>query len=175
MSEPNPPAQAHNPAPVELVVRDAEIGDLPTLKLWYSSPEARKFLYATPPDPTEFALYILKPHRFIVEKKTTGATVPVGTFSLEASGTNARVGVLIGDEHRGTGLFSLMVPLIEREAEALGIRVLSADIYSDNEAAIRGFGGAGFRKFLWFEKNIDLHGGIAPNEPPPCTTSPSSP
>ena len=80
---------------------------------------------------------------------------PIGTFALEISETNASVGVLISEDHRGMGYLGGIFPHIVETAKTLGIRVLSADIYSDNDAAIRGFENAGFRKFLWFEKNLE--------------------
>lgn len=138
------------------MARKAGQGDLPVLLEWYSTQDARRFLYAAPANPEEFASYILKPHRFMVCRRGAGASGgEVGTFSLGVNGETASVGVFISEEHRGRGYLPLIFPLIAAEARAVGARVLRADIYSDNVAALRGFGAIGFRKFAWFEKVLE--------------------
>lgn len=48
----------------------------------------------------------------------------------------------------------IVLGFAEKEAKSLGFNVLSVDIYSDNVAAIKAFASAGFREFIWYEKNI---------------------
>lgn len=130
--------------------RKAGPADIPILGEWYSDPGSSRQLYSAPDDETEFACYILQPHRFIV----TGDGTPVATFKIELQGSVAMLGILVAPEFRGLGVSKMALKLAEGEARALGHHSLSVDIYSDNEAAIAAFSSAGFREFVWYEKNI---------------------
>lgn len=140
----------------KLISRKAVLGDLAVLRAWYTDPETVKNMYLPPSDETEFALYILKPHRYMVED----GGVPIGTFSLEPHGMSAIVGVLMRPESRGQGKSKEVFGLIESAATTHGFRVLSADIYADNASGVSAFLGSGYRMFLWFEKNLDTHGKV---------------
>lgn len=131
-------------------VRKVELSDIPTLRKWYSDQESRHQLYAPPQSETEFAYYMLQPHRFIVLRSGE----PVATFRVEEQGTAAVLGMLVAPGWRGRGVGKIVLGFAEKEAKSLGFNVLSVDIYSDNVAAIKAFASAGFREFIWYEKNI---------------------
>jgi RimJ/RimL family protein N-acetyltransferase len=137
-----------------LISRKAVLSDLPLLRGWYSDPETVKNMYLPPSDETEFALYMLKPHRYMV----VDGGEQIGTFSLEPHGMSAIVGILMRPESRGQGKSKGVFGLIEAAAKSHGFRVLSADIYADNAPGVSAFLGGGYRMFLWFEKNLDSHG-----------------
>lgn len=120
------------------------------LKGWYSDSDSHRQLYSPPEDETLFAYYMLQPHRFMV----TAGTAPVATFRIEEQGTAAILGLLVAPSHRGLGLSSRVLILAEAAAKKLGFNVLSVDIYSDNKPALSAFASAGFREFVWYEKNI---------------------
>jgi len=44
---------------------------------------------------------------------------------------------------------------MKEEAKKMGVLTLRADVYSDNAPCIHLLGKAGFRRFVWFETNID--------------------
>lgn len=134
----------------EMDVRKVELSDIPMLRKWYSDQESRHQLYAPPQSETEFAYYMLQPHRFVVLRHKE----PVATFRIEEQGTAAVLGILVSPEWRGRGIGKVALDFAEREAKTLGFNVLSVDIYSDNVAAIKAFARAGFREFIWYEKNI---------------------
>ena len=134
----------------KLSFRKVAITDIPLLKGWYQDSESSKQLYATPEDDTEFAYYMSRPHRFVVETSEG----PVATFTLEPHGVSAVIGLLVNPTLRGKRLASKTLEFAEQAASELGFRVLSADIYSDNKAAIAAFNSSDFREFIWYEKNI---------------------
>jgi RimJ/RimL family protein N-acetyltransferase len=43
---------------------------------------------------------------------------------------------------------------LEIKAKEMGIATLRADVYSDNTPSIKALESAGFRPFVWLEKNI---------------------
>jgi RimJ/RimL family protein N-acetyltransferase len=133
-----------------LSIRKVELTDIPLLREWYSDEESRHQLYAPPQSETEFAYYMLQPHRFMVMR----SSVPVATFRIEEQGSAAVLGILVSPDYRGRGIGTHVLGFAEREAKSLGFNVLSVDIYSDNKAAIKAFSRAGFREFIWYEKNI---------------------
>lgn len=145
-----PRASKKTPADLELQCRKVELSDMPALKAWYSDEGSRRQLYAPPDDETLFAYYMLQPHRFVV----TAGSVPVATFRIEEQGSAAVLGLLVAPSHRGLGLSARVIGLAEDAAKNLGFAVLSVDIYSDNQAALSAFASAGFREFVWYEKNI---------------------
>jgi RimJ/RimL family protein N-acetyltransferase len=133
-----------------LAYRKVELGDIPLLRGWYSDPESVHQLYAAPEDETDFAYYMLQPHRFVLTDEGT----PIGTFRIEEQGGAGVLGILVAPEARGRGIANAVLKFAEEAARALGFHVLSVDIYSDNEPALRAFSRAGFREFIWYEKNI---------------------
>jgi GNAT superfamily N-acetyltransferase len=136
---------------MRLSSRRAVLGDLSLLREWYADPTTVKNMFLPPSDETEFALYMLRPYRYMV----VAGDVPVGTFTLEPHGMSAIVGVLLCPESRGQGRSREVFKLIESAARLHGFRVLSADIYADNAPGVSSFLGNGYRMFLWFEKNLD--------------------
>jgi GNAT superfamily N-acetyltransferase len=130
--------------------RKVSLSDIPLLRAWYSDQESRHQLYAAPEDDTEFAYYMLQPHRFMV----VSDGVPVATFRIEEQGAAAVLGLLVGPEFRGMGFAKKALEFAEKKARELGFHVLSVDIYSDNMSALSAFSSAGFREFIWYEKNI---------------------
>lgn len=133
-----------------LTYRKANIEDIDILYDWYSDDEVKKQMYSPPEDRTDFIKYILKDYRYIVTLNTT----PVGTFTLDVSKLTANVGMLIAKEYRGMGYGKSIGKLIDAECNAIGIRTVTADIYSNNEAAINCIKQYGLREFIWFEKNL---------------------
>jgi GNAT superfamily N-acetyltransferase len=133
-----------------VICRKVELGDIPVLRTWYSDSESVHQLYAAPDNETDFAYYMLQPHRFILAEDD----VPIATFRIEKQGAAGVLGILVAPEARGRGVSELVLEFAEEAAHKLGFNILSVDIYSDNEAARRAFAKAGFREFLWYEKNI---------------------
>jgi len=134
----------------QLKCRKVTLADISLLRAWYSDKESKHQLYAAPSDETEFAYYMLQPHRFIV----TESGNPIATFKIEEQGAAAVLGLLVAPDHRGRGVSKKVLQIAEEKSKDLGFHVLSVDIYSDNAAARAAFVAAGFREFIWYEKNI---------------------
>lgn len=128
-----------------------DLTHLPLLQAWYSDPEAVNNLYRAPNDSTEFAKYMLRPHRFIA----FSGDVPVGTCHIEQHDHMGVVGILVDARFRHNGFGRSILMLAEAAAAEHGMRVMAADIYSDNTDAIRVFKRCGYREFVWVEKNLD--------------------
>lgn len=133
-----------------LSCRSTEASDLEFLTRLYADQEVRTQLYSAPINQGEFAQWMLRPHRYIVERSRES----IGTFTLIPTGITATLGIAIDRKHRGQSYIVKVNKLIEAKAKKLGIQTIVADIYSDNQAAIRLAQHGGFREFLWFEKNI---------------------
>ncbi len=121
----------------------------------YKDDEVRRQMYAAPTTSLdEFVDYLSKP------KKRKVFTVflagkPVGGFTITPEKDQlATFGFVIHPEFRGRGISHKMLILIQQEANKLGVLTLRADVYADNFPSIRAMQNAGFRKFLWLEKNI---------------------
>jgi len=134
----------------EIHLVPVEVEHIALLRGWYFDPIVQRNLYGAPYDATEFARYMLRPHRFIAYC----GEAPVGTCHIEQHDHVGVIGIVVDKRFRGMGIGEKIIAATERVAQERGIRVLSADIYSDNMSAIKMFQVCGYREFIWMEKNI---------------------
>lgn len=66
----------------------------------------------------------------------------------------ATFGIAIHPTFRSMGHGKEIMSLVTTKAHEMGIKTLRADIYEDNTKSIRVLVDAGFRKFIWMEKNL---------------------
>ena len=118
----------------------------------YEDVEIRRQMYAAPLDSIEsFKSFLRKRTLFTVFCGTDA----VGGFSLTREDQfMATFGYMLSPEHRGKGYAGDVIEMLMRQAHIMGFRTLRADIYEDNIPSIRALDTAGFRKFIWMEKNL---------------------
>lgn len=81
---------------------------------------------------------------------------PVGGFTITKEKDRiATFGIVIHPRMRGAGLSHEIMKLLELKASELGFLTLRGDVYSDNEPCIKALVKCGFRRFIWFEKNLN--------------------
>lgn len=119
----------------------------------YRDEEVKKQMYAAPTDSADALISYLSARRvftvWLGDLRVGGFTI---TTEKDRLGT---FGIVVESSHRSRGLSSEIMRLMEREARNLGVLTLRGDVYADNMPSIRALENAGFRKFLWFEKNIE--------------------
>ena len=130
--------------------------DLPFWKEMYSDPAVKQQMYALPSFTDKELYEYLKPDEnaatYVVNMKDT----PIGGFTIrKETKTRGTIGIVIHKMHRGRGLGTEIMKMLEAKAKDMKIKVLRADVYSDNAASIKILEKTGFRPFIWFEKNLD--------------------
>jgi len=63
-------------------------------------------------------------------------------------------GVIVIRQFRGAGYGKRMVELVAGAALAMNLKTLRVDVYADNASARALFATAGYRDFVWMEKNL---------------------
>ena len=82
---------------------------------------------------------------------------PVGGFTISKEKDRiGTFGMVLHPKARGSGLSNDIMKELELKARDLGFLTLRADVYSDNFPCIRALEKSGFRRFIWFEKNIEV-------------------
>jgi phosphinothricin acetyltransferase len=124
-------------------------------KFWmelYRDEEVKKQMYTAPTDSEQALLDYLKPRSaFTVFLNDQ----PIGGFTITNLGNRlGTFGFVIHPNYRGLGLASAIIKELEIKAKEMGIATLRADVYSDNTPSIKALESAGFRPFVWLEKNI---------------------
>lgn len=118
----------------------------------YRDQEVIRQMYAAPIDSEENLFLYLK-NRFcytVIIDQT-----PIGGFSITKEKEQiASFGIVVHPEHRNRKYSRIILNEVEKKARDLGFRSLRADVYTDNTASIKSLNSSGFRKFIWFEKNI---------------------
>jgi RimJ/RimL family protein N-acetyltransferase len=80
----------------------------------------------------------------------------IGGFTLTPEKDRiATFGIVLHPTARGKKISHLIMQEIESKAKELGMLTLRGDVYSDNVPCIKALEKNGFRKFIWFEKNIN--------------------
>jgi RimJ/RimL family protein N-acetyltransferase len=119
----------------------------------YRDPQVRKQMYAAPHDNADRLWDYLRERRFF---SVFSGDRLLGGFNLyDIDGTRASFGIVFSTEARGTGLGMELMRLLKEEAKNMGVLTLRADVYSDNAPCIHLLEKAEFRRFVWFETNID--------------------
>ena len=137
-------------------------------RLWHLSNTQQPFSRATLSayiDEAEQDIYVAKQQRFVLSDK---ALVPYGLIDLydfDAQHQRAGVGIVIDEHHRGKGLGTLALQLLESIAfSQLKLHQLYAGVGEDNPASIRMFLAAGYcetgRKKAWNYYHGDFHDEI---------------
>jgi RimJ/RimL family protein N-acetyltransferase len=119
----------------------------------YRDPQTRRQMYTPPRDLADLCAYLREHHAtsvFLGDALVGGYTL---TREIDARAT---FGILVAPGYRGCGIGDAILMRLERHAHALGIRVLRADVYSDNTACLSLLHTHGFREFVWLEKNLSL-------------------
>lgn len=120
----------------------------------YRDSEVKRQMYAAPTtSDKELSEYLSNRRVFTV---LLGST-PVGGFTITQEKDHlASVGFVLHSTYRGMGIAAKILTLLEVEAKKMGVFTLRADVYADNYPSLRTLESAGFRKFLWLEKNLEL-------------------
>ncbi len=118
----------------------------------YRDEEVKKQMYAAPTDSADALIAYLSAREvftvWLRDQRVGGFTITPEKDRM------ATFGIVVESSQRGKGISSEIMRLMEWEAVKLGALTLRGDVYADNTASIRALESAGFRKFLWFEKNI---------------------
>lgn len=118
----------------------------------YAEESIRRQMYSAPLDSLEsFKAFLRK--RTLFTLLLDGA--PIGGFSITREGQfMATFGFMLAPEFRGRGFSRNILEMLMEQAAAMGFRTLRADVYADNVPSIRALQSAGFRTFIWMEKNL---------------------
>jgi RimJ/RimL family protein N-acetyltransferase len=118
----------------------------------YRDEEVKKQMYAAPTDSAYSLISYLSARKvftvWMQDKRVGGFTITPEKDRM------ATFGIVVESQQRGKRLSSEIMRLMEKEAANLGALTLRGDVYADNSPSIRALENAGFRKFLWYEKNI---------------------
>jgi RimJ/RimL family protein N-acetyltransferase len=147
--------QKSKPKPLAetIVARPVVQGDVVAWQAIYRDPQVRKQMYAAPHDNADRLWDYFRERRFF---SVFSGDRLLGGFNLyDIDGTRASFGIVLSTEVRGSGLGLELMCLMKEEAKKMGVLTLRADVYSDNAPCIHLLGKAGFRRFVWFETNID--------------------
>jgi len=75
----------------------------------------------------------------------------------------ASIGIIVRDRFRNMGVGTAILHLAETKlGPTLGIRVLRADVYADNEPMLQLLAATGFREYRNFEKNLPVDDASTP-------------
>jgi RimJ/RimL family protein N-acetyltransferase len=138
---------------LRLVARAVTRADLDFWKSIYEDPEVQRQMYSAPfTSKTALWDYLrCEQQSFTVwqnEQRIGGFLLSqvahlIGTFSI-----------VIHKEFRGIGYGKEVMNLLEAQAKKSGYMTLRADIYADNASSIKLMENRGFRRFVWYEKNL---------------------
>lgn len=136
----------------ELTARPIQESAYEFWKSLYKDVEIRRQMYAAPMDSMEsFKAFLRKRTLFTVFHGENA----VGGFSLTREDQfMATFGYMLSPAYRSRGYATNILEMLTKQAHVMGFRTLRADIYEDNVASIKALNSAGFRKFIWMEKNI---------------------
>jgi len=118
----------------------------------YNDTTVRRQMYAAPLDSSDsLREYLSVRHvftAFLDNEAVGGFTISkdkdlIGTF-----------GIVLKDKFRNKGLANQIMAELENRAKVMGLLTLRADVYTDNFPCIRTLEKSGFRRFIWFEKNL---------------------
>ena len=119
----------------------------------YRDPDVARQMYAVPIDDEEALRESFAEGAFVVwegNRRVGGFTI---TREKQHRGT---FGIVIHKEYRGQGYgLRVIKELVEPKAWEMGLMTLRADVYLDNIASRRLLDRAGYREFVWVEKNIE--------------------
>ena len=86
------------------------------------------------------------------------ADKPIGGFTLSKEKDRmGTFGIVLHPNCRGNGFSLQIMQHIEITARDHGLLTLRGDVYSDNYPCIRVLEKSGFRRFIWFEKNLNTN------------------
>lgn len=125
-------------------------------KFWlemYRDEAVKKQMYAAPIfSEDDFIKYIKSRSAYTVFMDDR----PIGGFTLSAEKDRiGTFGFVIHSDWRGKGLSHEIIKRIEQKARDQGLHTLRGDVYIDNYPCIRALESNGFRRFIWFEKNLN--------------------
>ncbi len=123
------------------------------LSFWqelYSDVTVKRQMYAVPLDAPEFWEYLTLRKTFTVWRETER----IGGFTISPNGHIASFGLVVHSRHRGCGYGNAIMCLLESAAKSMGIKTLRADVFEDNAACLQMLDNAGYRPFVWLEKNL---------------------
>ena len=136
-----------------IALREIAAGDIPRLYEWRNDPRTRPMFRDTHPLEFESHCRLVEGYLdhgprgywLIVE----ASDMPVGTISLyhfSADGRECEFGrFIIATEHRGSGYGRRALALLMTFAASLGVNLLTCEVLSSNEAALRLYDSLGFR------------------------------
>jgi RimJ/RimL family protein N-acetyltransferase len=145
-------AECHQSLHKKLTKRPFTTSDAGFWLQLYSDSEVRKQMYAAPvSSEADLAAYLGTRTVFTVLADET----PIGGFTISPEKDRlATFGIVVDVRSRGQGLGMQIMKLVEETAAEMGFLTLRGDVYADNFSSIRVLERSGFRRFLWFEKNI---------------------
>lgn len=143
-----PPTVPPVVAPSAIVLSPATQSDAPLLyALW--DEEARRQSFSGGPTTLDTHTAWLKgvladPDRHLYVATERGLAVGSGRLDLVDYGKGAVISIVIAKEARGRGLGRRLILALEREAAALGLDFIRAEILEGNAASRRAFAMAGY-------------------------------
>lgn len=146
------PAAAEEKKPFLISVEPLHISEGPFWLDMYRDKEVIQQMYAAPIDSVENLLKYLKSrfcYTLFIDKE------PVGGFTITKEKEKiASFGIVLHPTFRKVKYSKIILRELEKKAKELGFSSLRADVYSDNLACIKSLHSSGYRKFIWFEKNL---------------------
>lgn len=119
----------------------------------YRDETVKHQMYAAPTESEKDLIEYLKP-RLVYTVFFEGK--PIGGFTLtKEKDRMGTFGIVLHPNCRGHGFSKCIMEELELRAREEDLLTLRGDVYSDNYPCIRALEKSGFRRFIWFEKNID--------------------
>lgn len=142
------PVATHAPC----IARKLEAADLGFWLELYRDPDVRRQMYAAPTESEDALNAYLAPRNIFTVWQDDQR---VGGFTITPEKDRmATFGILVHPKHRGRGFSNQILRLLESEANHRGFLTLRADVYAENEPCLAALRRAGYRRFIWLEKNI---------------------
>lgn len=138
-----------------ITARPIQRPDLAFWKEMFSDSQTKKQMYLPPDGDDEdlfhyfsqqdnyFSFTVIMDHKLVGGFAIRKETASMGTF-----------GFVIHPNFRGQNLARKIILELEGTAKKMGLRTLRADVYTDNVQSLKTLRRAGFREFVWLEKNL---------------------
>ena len=135
------------------------MSDLPFWREMYSDDRVKLEMYSIPRQTDEEMFNYFNKEGVAKAFTVTLSDISVGGFTIQKENpTLGSFGFIVHKDHRGIGLGAKIIEIVQIRAKEMGLHTLRADVYADNKESISVLAKAGFRTFIWLEKNLEWQG-----------------
>ena len=132
------------------------MSDLPFWREMYSDDRVKLEMYSIPRQTDEEMFNYFNKEGVAKAFTVTLSDISVGGFTIQKENpTLGSFGFIVHKDHRGIGLGAKIIEIVQIRAKEMGLHTLRADVYADNKESISVLAKAGFRTFIWLEKNLE--------------------